>query len=208
MTDTPIAPYEIEILSKNGEVHADGSEWRNVLTVELDEDGDCTISVDSRHSSDNGVPFAVWHRRTLQWTSESSQGASAVVDRHALEALRDKIAPLIAIVSIGHSTKWDGNNMVGRLTDEAAEASDEIERLVESCAWADDSIGIWDAYDWVADNKTQTIADLKLTATSTDTEKAAAAEALTQEARSQDVILTNAVGCIEALVEELQESDE
>jgi hypothetical protein len=208
MTDTPIVPYEIDILSKHGEVHAHGSEWRNILTVELDEDGACTISVDSKHSSDNGVPFSVWHGRTLRWTNESSQGASAVVDGYALEALRDKIAPLISIVSIGHRTKWDGNNMVGRLTDEAAEASDEIENLVEACAWADDSIGFWDAYAWIADNKRQTIEDLKLTATSTDAEKAAAAETLTKEARSQDVILTNVESCIDALVEELQEDSE
>jgi hypothetical protein len=205
MTDTT---YEIEICNPHQQVLADGPEYRNILRVFLDVDGECYIEAYSKHSSENGAPVSIWDKRDLIWEQVASQGASHVVDLSALVKLREEIAPLIKTVADGHSTEWNGSNYVGCLTEEASDASDEIETLVSRCQWADDSITVWDAYDWIYDNKKQTIADLKLTASSTPVECAVAAIQLDKDAKQDGVILADTRECIDALVEELKEAAE
>ena len=50
----------------------------------------------------------------------------------------------------GHTIDWDGNNMVGRLDDDAQEASEEFERLIETSLYSDnDCVSVWAVCDWL-----------------------------------------------------------
>lgn len=67
---------------------------------------------------DNAVSESVWHGRSL----------TARVKNTTEQAARDYLTgnPLIERVISGHSVDWDGRNMVGSLTDDAAAAWDEL----------------------------------------------------------------------------------
>jgi len=72
-----------------------------------------------------GVSSYRWHNRTLAW------GLPIVPTPSALESLIEDLKPLLERVHAGHCVKWDGNNYVGKLTEDATDASDEIERYID-----------------------------------------------------------------------------
>lgn len=110
--DTNCAPL---LVTKGGEV------WDACLT--LDEDGVCDFEVTPPW--DNATRAAIWHGRTRCWS------LPGLVKSEALSELfsdADTI-DLLQRVHDGHEVVWDGNNWVGRLDEDAEEASDELERL-------------------------------------------------------------------------------
>lgn len=124
-------------------------EYRALLRVQLSENGRLTVEADEKHSSENTVSSAVWHRRTLEWTAGLPQGDAVVADRDALETLAKEIATLAAVVHAGHSVDWHGGNRSGELTDTADAASTAIAMLVDNAEWTAD-VEVWDAEDWVS----------------------------------------------------------
>jgi hypothetical protein len=103
------------LVTKGGEV------WDACLT--LDEDGVCDFEVTPPW--DNATRAAIWHGRTRCWT------LPGLVKSEALSELfndADTI-DLLQRVHDGHEVVWDGNNWVGKLDEDAQEASDELERL-------------------------------------------------------------------------------
>lgn len=94
--------------------------------LELDEDGN--VSADWDGEIGGGTPMNVWHGRTLRWTLPDSLTGDAIADFVA----REDVAALLARIHDGHSVEWDGSNNVGRLDDDAREAQDNLEQLIQS----------------------------------------------------------------------------
>ena len=92
-------------------------------SLELDENGNVSAGWD-----EDGTPMYVWNGRTIQWSLPESLTGEAVADFVA----RADVAALLARVHEGHSIEWDGSNNVGRLTEDAREAQDDLEQLIQS----------------------------------------------------------------------------
>ena len=87
----------------------------------------------------------VWNGKAQQWRTVLSQGCRALPDVNAIEQLAEKLAPLLDRVRAGHSVEWNGSNNVGRLTDDAQEASEEIDAILTGSSWTDTERQGWDA---------------------------------------------------------------
>ena len=68
-----------------------------------------------------GIPMSVYHRRALRLPVPNHLTPAGY------RALLDDITPALREIMAGHAIQWDGNNHVGRLTDEAQAAFDELE---------------------------------------------------------------------------------
>lgn len=200
---------KIAICTEDGEVRGTAGEdtgWTAVLRVDLDEDGTALIAVDSVHNSDNGVPFHVWHRRTLRYTGEAC--SCGVVSEASLNELASKLSPLLDRVSAGHTVEWDGNNMKGQLTDDAQEASDEVDRIVNEWEWQSD-VEVWDAADWVFNSDWKaTGKQLGLSANSTDEDKKKACKQIEEWAERDGVVLQGVAKSVDWFVDTLAEEQE
>lgn len=91
--------------------------------LEIDPENQ-TISMDWYREIGNGVPEDVWHRRILWYI------LSIVPTVDVANQLMDDVLPLAERVVAGHSIEWDGCNHVGRLTEDAQDASDGIRDIV------------------------------------------------------------------------------
>jgi hypothetical protein len=81
--------------------------------------------------------------------------------------------------------------MVGRLTDDAREAYDEIEQRLRNAAQGFEAADIWDAQSWLyGDHTTLSLAiALEIGADASDEELAAVVESQREEARRQEILL-------------------
>ena len=109
--------------------------------IELQQDG--TLSAGVCGEIGNAVPEDVWHGRRLWW------GIAAEMTGAAVAELLQEIAPLAQRVLDGWDEKWDGNNNVGTLTDDAQEAHDEIEAVCNETGKSEDRASVWDAAEWL-----------------------------------------------------------
>jgi hypothetical protein len=105
--------------------------------IELDGN---SVTADYSGEIGNAVPADVWHNRRLRWYINGAMAGSDINN------LIDEITPLLEIVHAGHDEDWDGSNWVGVLTDEAQEASEQIERI---CADYRPSVEAWDVDTWL-----------------------------------------------------------
>jgi hypothetical protein len=69
----------------------------------------------------NGVSCDIFNGTARHWSVPNDLTA------RGYEQLHDDIAEMLQEVSEGMSEKWNGNNTVGRLTEEASDASDALE---------------------------------------------------------------------------------
>ena len=111
--------------------------------VELAEDGEVRASANPEIG--NAVPSYVYHGRSIRWKIDPALRGEQIAD--AVE----RLAPLLEAIHRGHTVEWDGNNMTGRLTDEASAASDELERELENL---ESDVEVWDVEDWLWSNQT------------------------------------------------------
>lgn len=88
----------------------------------------------------NAVPMRVYHQRALRWGIPAMKADAANV-------LLASIVPLAERVVAGYSCEWDGSNHVGRYSDDAEGACDEIESLCEMVG-EDERLVVWDAAEW------------------------------------------------------------
>ena len=107
--------------------------------VELDHAG--RVTADSSGEIGNGVPFHVWHRRTLRFRVDPCVGGAALADY--LEG--DEGRALLERIHTGHTVEWDGSNHVGML-DEDAEAA---KLLLEQALMALDCVVVWNTDEWI-----------------------------------------------------------
>lgn len=87
----------------------------------------------------------------------------------AANHLMQEVAPLAQRVLDGASKQWDGNNTVGRFTDDANAAWDEIVEAIEDRGdeEGDQVIG-WEVADWFSEGDQDTIESLGIDADTTD----------------------------------------
>src|ERR1019366_7367420 len=142
--------------------------------IELDcETG--VLSADTDGEIGGGMPFAVWHGRTLRWPCPA-------LTADAANALLSEVAPLAEKVLAGYEIDYDGNNSIGKfLTDYARDAALDINILCSDCDG--DTLSVLDAGDWLLDPPAE------LTAGTTDDEIEALADKLEEEAGSELIML-------------------
>lgn len=110
--------------------------------IEIDEDGN--VSVDYSGETGSGVPMRVWNRRDLRISVPGN------VQGRALHALITKYgAAAIERLHAGHSVEWDGSNYVGRLTQDASEAFEELERAAEGLT----TVAVWSLSEWLGQSR-------------------------------------------------------
>lgn len=92
----------------------------------------------------NGMPGAVWHGIIRRYT------VSCCASREALEGLADdsEVGELLARIKAGYKHYHDGANWAGSLTEDAQEAEEALERLLEEL---DQAEIITDLASWLAD---------------------------------------------------------
>jgi hypothetical protein len=195
---------EIAISASTDEVLG-GREYRPYIELELMESGNASLSTGERHSSQNGTTFDRWHGRTLAWRHSLSQGSYTLPDVMKIEALAEQVKPLLERVHAGYTTNWDGSNK-GRLTEDAQEASDAIERIFEDADWCDDKHAVWDASEWIArSGYLATAREFGLTVNSGAAAWTAADAALVRQAKSDGVVLVGTDKAIERMKDALKE---
>ena len=197
---------KIEINADKNEILG-GGEWAPYLELSLSEDGEATLSTGQRHSSENMTPMDVWHMRTLTWRTRLSQGCRALADLDAIGNIAERVGALLDRVHAGHTVEWDGSNMRGALDDDACEATDEIEAIIQDASWTNQTRQVWDAQEWLS--------ALGMLAAGREygvglepdaTADAAIAAELESNAAADDVVLTDSGDAIDAMREALREA--
>lgn len=106
--------------------------------VELDERG--TVTADWSGVIGNAVPMTVWNGRTLRFrVSPRVRGADL---RSYLEG---DGRGLLARIHGGHDVAWDGSNNRGRLSEDAEEASAQLEADLAEI----EEVEVWGVEEWL-----------------------------------------------------------
>ena len=97
--------------------------------VEIHADG--TINYESNSEIGNAVPVSVWNGRIRRIKIPNHFTATGY------QQLHDYLMADLEIVINGMSEEWNGNNMVGTLTEEARETLDQLEQASAMGEWED-----------------------------------------------------------------------
>lgn len=107
--------------------------------LELDQDGELAYGYDTEIG--NGRPMSVAERRTIRWSVPYDISGKAMA-----AFLQDpEVLALLERVHAGHTVEWDGSNHVGRLTDDAKRAEEELDRRTAEDQWSDKDRDAWGA---------------------------------------------------------------
>ncbi|MDE2099695.1 MAG: hypothetical protein KGL39_20750 [Patescibacteria group bacterium] len=147
------------------------------------------------YQSENGVSPAVYHHLTLEWSVPGAVDAQQLTADINAGELDD----LLTRVLKGHTVKWDGNNHVGRLNADAADASEQVQEWLDRATSLPDEGGLWDAGDWLPHCPDG------LTATTTDEELDDLASTLEKEALGDCVVLHGTVNRLRWFRTQLQD---
>lgn len=110
--------------------------------VELDEAA--VVLADYSVIIGSGVPESVWHGRTRRyWVSCYADG------KQLAEWIEGEGRELLQRVHNGHKVIWDGNNYVGRLTDDARDAEDNIVAALRQFDDPSCQVQVWDAEEYL-----------------------------------------------------------
>lgn len=110
--------------------------------LKLELRGDRHAVLQASHRPSGRIPMDEWNGRICAWSASLSPGSYAIPDLAAMQALADRLHPLLARLVAWHSMDWDGSNY-------ASEASAEIETLLHAAQWWDQQRQVWDADDWL-----------------------------------------------------------
>lgn len=126
---------------------------------------------------DGGVrPLAVFHGRALRWDIPPLTAAAA---NRLMRQVREMAQRILDEAQI----RYDGNNHIGVLTNDAGAAVQEISRMTTGELWASaDMVTEWAPADWFTDGDNDAVGMTGLTADTTDAELAAMVEKIRQEA--------------------------
>ena len=136
----------------------------------------------------NAVPSDVWHGLTRRYSLPGALTAEAA------NGVMSQIAPLAQRVCDGFEDVWDGNNTVGRLTEDAQDAEEDIREAIDRGVYTEDYVEVWDADEWFAETGEHNVrAEYGITASTTDDELDAIVERMEHDAAAENVdILDNA----------------
>lgn len=152
--------------------HYDGQTEPQDVYLELRCD-DSQLRCDYNAEIGGGVPFTVWHGRTLRFRFALCPTAAGANEFMA----DDEVKALCGRILAGYESRYDGNNYVGNYTDDAKDAQDELQELIDDY----DGLAVeeYDAADWLHDCDSE---ELGITANTTDDELSAIADKLDDEA--------------------------
>jgi hypothetical protein len=173
---------------------------RDVAMLKLTQSGGLLLEVRTSTGSDM-VPMEEWHGCTLTWMIMSGPGVLDVAAlRQDLEG-PGELHGLMRRVAAGHEVIWDGNNHIGILDEDAAQARRELDHHFETVSY---STGreVWDAGEWLQDSEIE-----GLTSTSTDEQLDSLVESLERWAESEGVILLDMESALRQRREELADDD-
>lgn len=112
--------------------------------LELDcETGEVQLG---RASAGNGVPEAVWYRRTRRYEIPADASGSALAD--CLES--PEMTLLLERIYLGVEIEWNGRNFVGSADDDAKTAEDDLTDLLGGLS--DQLANIWLVGQWLSSN--------------------------------------------------------
>lgn len=119
-----------------------GQPYRAMLY--LDENGKC--SLETAGPWENSVPARVWNRCTLTWSLPAEIKGHVLHDKLTSESVLE----LLQRVYEGHDVEWDGHNWSGTLDEDAQEAYDELQHILEQGWNSRDSWSVWSAVEWLS----------------------------------------------------------
>lgn len=169
-----------------------------VALLTLDGEGLVRLEVRTRFGGD-ATPMEEYHRRLLTWTVLESPAQLDVARLRAALTVGGALHELMHRVAEGHDEAWDGHNVVGTLTDDAEEASAELQQAFEDEAFASDVV-VLDADAWFDD-----FASMDIRKDSTDEELEALASAGEDQAEQNGIVLVNPLAVLIAYRDRLRE---
>lgn len=132
----------------------------------------------------NSTTFALWHGRELEELLTPPEHEAEAPDADALKEYleSDEAQTLLDQVCSGHSVDWDGNNMVGSLTEDALGAWETLLREIDDLPRSE--WHTWEVEEWL---RCSSLSDLQLSITATDEEIEAAAAQIEADAKADKV---------------------
>ncbi len=123
-------------------------------------------------------------------------GSYAIPDVAAIEALAERLHPLLARVAAWQSMDWDDSNY-------GSEASAEVENLLRAARWWDQQRQVWDADDWLFElGYLGAAKDYGLSVNSGEAAYKAAGKKIEADALRYGVVLVN----VEALLHRIRQA--
>jgi hypothetical protein len=169
------------------------------LELDFNED-EPTLSANYDPEIGNAIPRYVWHNRARRFPI-------ACIKASAANGLMKEALPLAERIYAGYECNWDGSNWVGSYTDDAEQASEELQRLCDDYSGVEEyMVNVWDAHDWLAGSDAS---ELGITAQTTDKELKDIAERLEHEAKSDGVhVIRGLEDYLERVRDELQDAED
>jgi len=96
--------------------------------VQLHQDGEVEFGVNGEIG--NAVPETVFQDRIVRIC-----GIDPYLSLKGIDKLHKEIRPLLEEIAAGHSIEWNGNNHVGRFTEEADEARERLMKRLWETNW-------------------------------------------------------------------------
>ncbi len=154
--------------------------------VEMDEDGE--VSADYSGEIGGAVPMSVWHHRTLRWSVPADVRGAALAD--LLESA--EVRTLLARIHAGHAVEWDGSNHAGLLSEDAHEASEALQALLDA-ELEDERAPVWQVGDWLPDSLGTYWTDEPLDKAVAQLERAAEDDGVVLDGSIRDELLARAL---------------
>jgi len=173
-----------------------GPDGKLYLIVDYEVDPPA-IRLESWHRSETGVSSRVWHGQERNYLIPEGTDIDALASY-----LEGEGAELIAQVAAGHTVEWNGSNHVGRLTDEASQADDDLQDGLENLMYSSNEGGWIDLEDWLFWTEAELRDEVR--GMTDDQIKAKAAE-LKKSAESDGYLLD---GDIETCLRDLRDEEE
>jgi len=144
--------------------------------IQLDcDDEELSASYDPEMGG--GIPFSVFHGRTLRWSIPALLA-------HAANGLLERVAVFAERVVDGYECSWDGHNHVGVFDDDAKAAIEEIADLCREDFRSDLIVSASLAEDWLRSTSDD---DLEITPATTDDQLEVIADGIEHEVGSRDI---------------------
>jgi len=105
--------------------------------LEIDPE-DETIRMDYDQEIGAGVPVTVANRELLRYHLD---GVPTVAEANDI---MEQVSPIAEKIAAGHFVKWNGRNWIGSLSDEAAEAEEELKEQLEGLSMSMEEQEVWD----------------------------------------------------------------
>lgn len=158
--------------------------------ITMDEDGEVATTVSGEIGT--GAPAAVVHGVSLRWRVPSEINGQALA-----KFVEAKARPLLERIHAGHSVEWRNGNHTGTLTDDAREADEALDRLIEDDlnGNADVLDQVWQVADWLSPVSFSELwpATVTLDEAVADLQAVAASERVTLEGDLRDELIDRAV---------------